>query len=292
MKIAIIGAGIGGSATSYFAREQFGEGAEIVVYEKNFDRIGGRLSTVEIDKENYECGGSVIHSRNRYMVDFAKKLKLPQNKGHSELLGLYDGEEFLFQEKDSTLMTLFSLLWRYGLDTVRMKFFVNSFLNSFDKIYELQNQGLAFTSPQKLVSILDHRFADSVLKTVRELLLENGFSEPFVSELAQGIMRVNYGQTTEIGGFAGVVSLAGTGGSLWSVKGGNHTLAEAILHQSASRIVMGGNVEQIIGELICLDFGLMNLMISSIFHKQHHKGKETIQYHTNTAGKLKRRILM
>ena len=68
MKIAIIGAGIGGAATAKFARQHFGNEAQIDVFERNPDRVGGRLEKVQVGGEFYEAGGSVIHSRNKYMV--------------------------------------------------------------------------------------------------------------------------------------------------------------------------------------------------------------------------------
>lgn len=46
--------------------------ANINVYEKG--SIGGRLRTIKVANHDYEAGGSVIHSRNKYMVDFAKML--------------------------------------------------------------------------------------------------------------------------------------------------------------------------------------------------------------------------
>lgn len=71
--IAVVGGGIGGTSASYFLRELFGpHGAVIDLYEAN--KIGGRLSVIEVDGRDYEVGGSVIHPQNKYMVDFLKLL--------------------------------------------------------------------------------------------------------------------------------------------------------------------------------------------------------------------------
>lgn len=72
-KIAIIGAGIGGSSSSHFIRELFGPQATIDVFEAS-DRIGGRLNTVEVAGKRFESGGSIIHPDNKYMGDFVKQL--------------------------------------------------------------------------------------------------------------------------------------------------------------------------------------------------------------------------
>lgn len=72
-RIAIIGAGIGGTSCSHFIRELFGSEATIHVFEAS-DRIGGRLDTVEIAGKRFESGGSIIHPDNKHMVNFVKHL--------------------------------------------------------------------------------------------------------------------------------------------------------------------------------------------------------------------------
>ncbi|RMX61282.1 hypothetical protein pdam_00007363 [Pocillopora damicornis] len=93
--IAIIGAGIGGSSAAHFIRQLFGPEATIDVYEAS-DRIGGRLSTVEIAGKRFESGGSIIHKSNKYMADFVEYLELKKLKSSepNSLLGIYNGEEF------------------------------------------------------------------------------------------------------------------------------------------------------------------------------------------------------
>lgn len=69
--VAVIGGGIGGTATSYFLTQLFGAGkVHIDIYEAR--QIGGRLATVDVAGRNYETGGSIIHPRNKYMVSFVK----------------------------------------------------------------------------------------------------------------------------------------------------------------------------------------------------------------------------
>ena len=72
INIAIIGSGIGGSASAYFARKLFGPRAIIDVYEAS-DHVGGRLGVVEIAGRLYEAGGSVIHPKNMYMQYFVRE---------------------------------------------------------------------------------------------------------------------------------------------------------------------------------------------------------------------------
>lgn len=69
---AIVGGGIGGTATAYFLQELFGDNVIIDLYES--ERIGGRLATIPIGEHEYEVGGSIIHPKNQYMLNFVPKL--------------------------------------------------------------------------------------------------------------------------------------------------------------------------------------------------------------------------
>lgn len=48
----------------------------------------------------------------------------------------------------------------------------------------------------------------------------------------QVITRINYGQSVYISGLAGAVSLAGSGGGLWSIEGGNRQMASGLINRS------------------------------------------------------------
>ena len=68
----MIGAGIGGTSSSYYLRHLFGDQATIDVFEAK--EVGGRLATVNLDGHVVETGGSTIHPKNDYMVNFTKLL--------------------------------------------------------------------------------------------------------------------------------------------------------------------------------------------------------------------------
>uniref|UniRef100_A0A3Q2Z6T7 Prenylcysteine lyase domain-containing protein n=1 Tax=Hippocampus comes TaxID=109280 RepID=A0A3Q2Z6T7_HIPCM len=71
-RIAVVGAGIGGSAAAHFLRQHFGPDVQLDVYEKG--EVGGRLATVTVNRNRYESGGSIIHALNLHMHDFVNKL--------------------------------------------------------------------------------------------------------------------------------------------------------------------------------------------------------------------------
>ena len=68
----MVGAGIGGTATAYFLRQEFGAGVKIDVFEP--ENVGGRLATVKMGDLEYETGGSVIHPLNLHMKHFIDNL--------------------------------------------------------------------------------------------------------------------------------------------------------------------------------------------------------------------------
>ena len=71
VRVAIVGAGVGGCSAAYFMRERGGEAVEVDVFEKG--KVGGRTATHVFCDHTYETGASIIHATNRYMVDFSKE---------------------------------------------------------------------------------------------------------------------------------------------------------------------------------------------------------------------------
>nr|KAF6481432.1 prenylcysteine oxidase 1 like [Molossus molossus] len=71
-KIAVVGAGIGGSAVTHFLQQHFGPRVQIDVFEKG--TVGGRLATISVNKQHYESGAASFHSLSLHMQDFVKHL--------------------------------------------------------------------------------------------------------------------------------------------------------------------------------------------------------------------------
>ena len=59
--------------TKSIHRKLLGTSAQIDVYEKT-DRIGGRLDVITLNGQTIESGGTIIHSSNKYMVEFTKEM--------------------------------------------------------------------------------------------------------------------------------------------------------------------------------------------------------------------------
>lgn len=70
--VAVIGAGIGGTSAAYYLRQKFGKDVKIDVFEKG--KVGGRLATLNVQGQEFESGGSIIHPLNLHMKRFVKDL--------------------------------------------------------------------------------------------------------------------------------------------------------------------------------------------------------------------------
>jgi prenylcysteine oxidase/farnesylcysteine lyase len=59
-------------------------------------------------------------------------------------------------------------------------------------------------------------------------------------------MRINYGQSTNISGMAGAVSLCGSGAEFWAVEGGNWKIAEGLIRNSNASLTLNDEVSSIV----------------------------------------------
>ncbi|XP_028273039.1 prenylcysteine oxidase 1 [Parambassis ranga] len=235
-RIAVVGAGIGGTAAAYFLRQEFGAGVKIDVFEP--DTAGGRLATVKFGEHEYETGGSVIHPLNLHMKHFIEKLGIPQRKDVPTKMAIFDGKELVFEESDWFIINFLRILWRYGFNFLRMQMWVESILDKFMRIYQYQQYGYSFSSVERLLHAMGgDSFLTLMNQTLEETMRAKGFSQVFLNEIVVPITRVNYGQSVRINGFVGAVSLAGADSGLWAVDGGNKRVCTGLLYHSKSELI-------------------------------------------------------
>ncbi|KAJ7316299.1 hypothetical protein JRQ81_002461 [Phrynocephalus forsythii] len=226
-KIAVIGAGIGGSSVAHFLQQHFGPQVELDVYEK--DHVGGRLATVTVNKQQYESGGASIHSLNLHMQDFVKLL------GKS---AIFSGEQFVLEETDWYLLNLFRLWWHYGMSFLRLQMWVEEVMEKFMRIYKYQAHGYAFTQLEKLLhSLGGDAFVNMTQRSVAESLLEVGVTQRFIDDVIAAILRASYGQSVLLPAFAGAMSLAGAQGNMWAVEGGNKLICSSLLKLTKANVI-------------------------------------------------------
>ena len=73
IRVAIVGAGIGGSAAAYYLRQELAKldrnaDVKIDVYESS-DRTCGRMMAMDVEGQRYEVGAAVAHPKNQYMAE-------------------------------------------------------------------------------------------------------------------------------------------------------------------------------------------------------------------------------
>jgi len=140
---------------------------------------------------------------------------------------------------------LVKMLWRYGMDVIRVQLQIRSMMKKFKRIYKFQAAEYAFSTPEKLLSSMCEDFPADLTLSIAEHLRNKGFSPPFIDEVVMCGMRTNYGQTTSIQAFVGAVSLAGMTPGLWCVQGGNKRIPEELLSQNPSATHVNSKVTKV-----------------------------------------------
>ncbi|ELT89696.1 hypothetical protein CAPTEDRAFT_193688 [Capitella teleta] len=240
---AIVGAGIGGASSAFFLNALLENEGQIDVFERS--DIGGRLATTVINGQEYETGGSIIHPRNRYLVNFTRDLGLRERERPDGRLGIFDGETMVFDGSSHTLMMVAQLVWHYGWDVFNIQNYVKDILKDFSKIYEHQENGYSFTTVEKLLSSMNPSFLDKMKHSTYEEFKEHGYSNSFIEQLVRGGLRSNYGQNDDIQAFVGAVSMAGVEPGLWSVHGGNKLIPQKLLHNTETVHIIKSDIKQI-----------------------------------------------
>lgn len=245
-RIAIIGAGAGGSSAAFWiARAGLKEDVQVDVYEKN-DYIGGRSTTVhpyglkELDP--IELGGSIFVRANKNMWRASQEfnLTLKDFKGDKGNTGFWDGQSLYLTVGDSWWDTL-KMIWRYGLNSPRRTdSIVKSVVSRYLSLYEAQTH--KFENITTLAEDLD--FLEFTSKDTATYFDEQGVSPIFVNEVIEAATRVNYGQNADqIHALEGAVSLAATGAT--QVEGGNWQIFEHFLKNSTATIHLSTEVTSI-----------------------------------------------
>ncbi|XP_050013871.1 prenylcysteine oxidase-like isoform X2 [Alexandromys fortis] len=235
-KIAVIGAGIGGSAVAHFLQQHFGPRVQIVVYEKG--AVGGRLATISVNKQNYESGAASFHSLSLHMQDFIKLLGLRQRREVVGRSAIFGGEHFVLEETDWYLLNLFRLWWHYGISFLRLQMWVEEVMEKFMRIYKYQAHGYAFSGVEELLySLGEATFVNMTQRSVAESLLQGGVTQRFIDDVVSAVLRASYGQSASMPAFAGAMSLAGAQGNLWSVEGGNKLVCSGLLKLAKASVI-------------------------------------------------------
>ncbi|XP_022159245.1 farnesylcysteine lyase isoform X2 [Momordica charantia] len=261
--VCIVGSGIGGSSVSHFLRHyaaayNASTGFNIRIFERH-NIVGGRMATVNVAGDTFEAGASILHPKNLHALRFTDLLNLTLKKPSSPdslSLGIWDGHRFVFKTLNGGLASKIPLLakilqlwnqllmfFRYGFSLLRMEDFVESAVGRFSKYYESFESRPVFETVTEMLNWSG--LYNLTTRTLFEELIDARLSRLLIQELVTVITRINYGQSVSISGLAGAVSLAGSGGGLWSVEGGNWQIAARLINHSDSTLHLQEEIESI-----------------------------------------------
>ncbi|KAG6857603.1 hypothetical protein H0H87_010171 [Tephrocybe sp. NHM501043] len=237
-RIAIIGAGAGGSSAAFWiskAKERFNLSVEVDVYEKA-SYIGGRSITVHpyhnTSLPPLELGASIFVSANKNLWRASDEFNLTRRLfAQGGRTSIWDGEEILFTFGDGWWDTLKAIL-RFGVTgPKRMQQIVKTAVEKYLTVYssEAPNWNNIFDLSAAL------GYSDMVNHTASSFFLKSGVSRRFAFELVEGATRVNYGQNLDtIHGLGGTLSMATDDAR--GIEGGNFQIFEQFLKRSGANV--------------------------------------------------------
>ncbi|KAJ7945111.1 farnesylcysteine lyase [Quillaja saponaria] len=260
--VCIIGSGIGGSSVAHFLRKYSPNSTssiKIRIFERN-GIVGGRMATVNVGGETFEAGASILHPKNFHALNYTNLLKLKVKKPSSDSLslGIWDGKKLIFKTVNSSSRIPFIQFFidkvvsfansvimfaRYGFSLLRMQSFVETTVNRFVRYYEKFEARPVFRTVDEMLKWAG--LYNLTTRTLGEELIDAGLSPLLIQELVTVITRINYGQSVSMSALAGAVSLAGSGGGLWSVEGGNWQMAAGLINHSNVKLHLHEEIESV-----------------------------------------------
>ncbi|KAK4051274.1 hypothetical protein OIO90_004755 [Microbotryomycetes sp. JL221] len=268
-RIAIIGAGAGGTSAAYFlsllnqTQNNFDLKTKVTLFEKQ-TYVGGRSFPIkpwlddpihynhndDDDDEPVECGASIFVEANKNINKAVRlfNLTLKQHSNEQGVMAIWNGQQFVFQESNSRgwgYWDIAKMLWRYGRAPLRIKNLVTKTVKDFTSVYSSE-----FASKGPFDSIQD--FAESINLLEPCSMVANDYfdkyttssSQLFVNEIVGAATAVNYAQSVHnIHAVGALVSMAANGAS--AVKGGNRRVFENFLSKSQAHVKLGETVKSI-----------------------------------------------
>lgn len=217
------------------------------------------MATVTIGGDAFEAGASILHPKNYHASNYTNLLNLtgkrPSSSESSISLGIWDGNGFVVKTLNvnsnwgivNKIVSFFNgiyLFMRYGFSLVKMEGFVDETVNKFLKYYEGVETRPVFESVEEMLKWAG--LFNLTGKSLKEELVDGVKLAPLlIKELVTVITRINYGQSVNISGLAGAVSLAGSGGGLWAVEGGNWQMAAGLINSSDVELYLHEEIDSI-----------------------------------------------
>ena len=241
VKLAVIGAGIGGCSAAYFARNSISN-ANITLYESS-DRVGGRIYTFRTNGLIKDIGANFFHHSNKTIQNLVHSLNIEQKQIQDTLsLGIWNGSEFLFKSSQNKIVSVLKAIPRYGWDIPKILGLINETKKRVAKLYKESERDPRELNDLFLASGINEYYQQSF----SELLQEKDVNQSFVDEVATPISRIIYAQNADMGGFAGISSLMGPiNPPIYSIPEGNDNVPQNIVDSTNAEQFLNHKVNAI-----------------------------------------------
>ncbi|KAF9577457.1 hypothetical protein BGW38_007322, partial [Lunasporangiospora selenospora] len=248
--VAIIGAGAAGASTAYYLHNflqspqtPYHVDHSITVYDQN-NRIGGRCSVFRVQNpgqrdEFIEVGASIFVQANKHMTEAASEFGLESKPLDDELMAIWNGSEFVFEESTWKYWNLFKGLRRWGLSPIKLR---KHLKQTADGLLEFYKSPEVFDS----ISAFAERFRLDKLAAVfsdkyMEILQINPL---YVQEVVEVATRVNYGSNVDkIHALGAFVTLASN--DALQIKDGNFQIFEGMIGHSKAKVKLNTKVTKV-----------------------------------------------
>ena len=235
-RVAVIGGGIAGGATSYYLQNFLKAAglppAAISVYERS-DYVGGRLKSIEFEGVHVEIGGAAWVDANQYMVELAKEVlpppsppgpappgppPPPQRQG----IGVWNGSAFL---------PLVDIVVRHAGDLAKITALELEFIGQMKQSYAKQRSSPPWAN---VSAFLEWGGIDKYTNRSISSYLEGewGISPAMVQDAAVPLNRAIYNRNADSAAFAFLASLTAEFGGDHHAPGGNGLLVKALLDKA------------------------------------------------------------
>jgi hypothetical protein len=247
-RIAIIGAGIAGCASSYYLIKD--KTIEVDLFE--MDSIpGGRIYSEMVKDVVVDHGAHFFIKENKLIMELIKDLNIPYQEVFSEekTIGIWNNRTILLELGDSDFLNLIKIIWRYGFSPIKIKFHLNKLMTKFQKIYEILNNNELFCTLEDFLTRIE--LDELINQTIESYLIsELGVNEQFIDEIVSSLIASIYNQHKEINAFAGIVNLIATNNQAYEITGGNSNLINKLIQflrqNSRFRLNLNTKINQII----------------------------------------------
>lgn len=140
----LTGAGAAGSSAAYHLQKfaaLSGIALELTVLERS-SHVGGRSTTVNAYNNPLlpvELGASIFVEVNAILKNATEQFGLRREESFTEkpeVLGIWNGNEFVYTQKGDSWWSFAKLFWKYGLAPYRTQKLMKGIVGKFQKLYQ------------------------------------------------------------------------------------------------------------------------------------------------------------